>query len=686
MSLLLRIIIILAITFWFTKVDLKPEISSDYFFSAADPIYQQYQKITATFTPRESLIVIVKSKDYSIQSNSYYREIFKLTNKIRMLKGVETVYSLSSGPKDPIEANENFIWKELIFGESNIPGPNSSTLITSRINKKTNPNVIKDFEKLIVANKSKSFEIRLSGTPYIVEMIKRYFYKDLKVLVLATLVSSLIMLLVLFRSWRILIGALLTSITAVVLSLILMQFFKIPFGILSPNLLIVIFLLTQSHIIFLTTNYFHIGNLDAALKRTFPASLWSMIAVFAGFMGLSMVQAKPLLGFGLGGMIGSFIAIVFAYLLYPVTLQFIHPPIQQEPNALTRKSTITINKPRYLSCLIISSLCVVLGFGIFQFNSDPSIINYFSKGSEARKSMLALDENGGSSTLRLIVSNPYLVYLDNDEAYHALSSLHNELANHKDVGSVMSLALVMKEAKRHWMGKVLPWGVLVNILSGDSYQNIISRFMTHDRRQALFILRMKESEHNKPKAEIIQSIEKIVHKHGFWINYRGGPYSLQHRLSILVKSSLYQSLLYLLVSFSIVVIFVSLNMITSVAVILSVALIMLGALGSICLTGTAIDIISSAALIAYLLLAIDIIIHNVVAIKEADLEEQLRPAIFAILMVSISFVSLYFSEFMPMKHFSLFILIGMVLAGLIIMIVIPSISFLRRSLASKEVT
>ena len=125
----------------------------------------------------------------------------------------------------------------------------------------------------------------------------------------------------------------------------------------------------------------------------------------------------------------------------------------------------TIIKPRYLSCLIIVSLCIFLGFSIFNLNTDPSIINHFTKGSEVRKAMLALDKNGGSSTLRLILSHPRFGPLDNDAAFNAMYSLHTKLANHKDVGAVVSLPLLMKESKRsHWITKFLSWDKMLDIL------------------------------------------------------------------------------------------------------------------------------------------------------------------------------------------------------------------------------
>lgn len=244
MSLAIRSAIIFAIVFFFIKIDFRPQVSTEYFFAASDPVYLEYQKISNMFPPKDSLILVVKSKVHSIYSGQYFTQVAKLTNKVRQIKGVGSVFSLSHGPKDNPEAHENLMWKEIIFGESN-----DSTLITSAINKKANPYIVKDFEKVVAENTLESFEINFSGSPYIIEMIKRYISADLKIFALVFFAVSSVVLFVLFGSWQIMLGSLITGVSAVSSSLILMHCFKITFGILSPSVLIMIFLITQAHII-----------------------------------------------------------------------------------------------------------------------------------------------------------------------------------------------------------------------------------------------------------------------------------------------------------------------------------------------------------------------------------------------------------------------------------------------------
>jgi predicted RND superfamily exporter protein len=107
--------------------------------------------------------------------------------------------------------------------------------------------------------------------------------------------------------------------------------------------------------------------------------------------------------------------------------------------------------------------------------------------------------------------------------------------------------------------------------------------------------------------------------------------------------------------------------------ILSIALIGLATLGSICFTGAALDVISSPAVIVCLLLAIDIVIHVVIAIRQNYQERIFKPVLAIIFITSIGFSSLCFSQFTPMQHFGLIMLLGMVFTGLMTMIVMPTI-------------
>src|SRR5438046_5679327 len=152
---------------------------------------------------------------------------------------------------------------------------------------------------------------------------------------------------VMVRSCRVFLGMLVTCTNAVLLTLLLQSIFGERIGILTVNLGTIVFVVALSHLVYMTFNWqtladrtHRIGkespDLGADARRmTFPASFWSMVCASLGFGSLLIVQAKPLRELGFGGVIGSVVAFICAYIMYPPFLRWAVPRqsklIEQEP-------------------------------------------------------------------------------------------------------------------------------------------------------------------------------------------------------------------------------------------------------------------------------------------------------------------------------------------------------------------
>src|SRR5438045_1400320 len=119
-----------------------------------------------------------------------------------------------------------------------------------------------------------------------------------------------------------------------------------------------------------------------AWRMTFPASFWSMVCASLGFASLLIVQAKPLRELGFGGVLGSVVAFICAYLMYPPFLRW----------AVPRKSKLVEAEPppwfwsrrfALLSAALVLA-CVALGLGLQQVNTDPSPLGYSKPHQELR--------------------------------------------------------------------------------------------------------------------------------------------------------------------------------------------------------------------------------------------------------------------------------------------------------------
>lgn len=108
-------------------------------------------------------------------------------------------------------------------------------------------------------------------------------------------------------------------------------------GILTTNITTIVYVVTLSHLVFMTFNWQTLASdkdnnvsdgrclAKQASRMTFPASFWSMVCSSLGFASLLIVAAKPTRELGIGGVAGTITALACAYLMYPAFLAWTKP-------------------------------------------------------------------------------------------------------------------------------------------------------------------------------------------------------------------------------------------------------------------------------------------------------------------------------------------------------------------------
>src|SRR5438477_11374168 len=263
---------------------------------------------------------------------------------------------------------------------------------------------IKGFERIVHEFDEKDFRIHIAGPPYVVEMIRRSLAHDFWYFSLTAVVLFGLAMAAMFRSRRVFLGMLATCTSAVLLTLLLQSMFGKKIGILTVNLGTIVFVVALSHLVYMTFNWETLAgrmgkesaDLAAAARRmTFPASFWSMICASLGFGSLLIVQAKPLRELGFGGVLGTVVALICAYVMYPPFLAW----------AVPRKSKLVEMEPSHAFWsrrFVLLSLGVILvsaglGFGLKRVNTDPSLLAYFKPHRELRDGLEYVDHEGGSN-------------------------------------------------------------------------------------------------------------------------------------------------------------------------------------------------------------------------------------------------------------------------------------------------
>src|SRR5213592_4067871 len=668
-------------------VDLKPVVDENFFFSTSDPQFRQSKKIEQRFPSRPEVILTVSSRN--ISSPRYLGRIQKLTQQVNTIDAVSAVKSLAAGPKNFQDALASPFWSRLLIA----PDRRSSNVIVFMEGKDTEKS-IKHLERIMHELDERDFRIHIAGPPYVVEIIRRSLAHDFWYFSLTAVVLFGLTMAVMFRSARVFLGMLATCVSAVLLTLLLESIFGRKIGILTVNLGTIVFVVALSHLVYMTFNWQTLAdrghrlgkespNLAGDARRmTLPASFWSMVCASLGFGSLLIVQAKPLRELGIGGVLGTLVAFICAYVMYPPFLRWAVPResklVEQEP-----PHWFWSRRFRLLSLGVIL-VSIGLGVGLTRVNTDPSLLDYFKPHTELRDGLEYVDHTGGSNPLTLVVSPADGSKLNTDAAYQKLWTLHGALENNKDVGTVVSLPTLLAEGDRTPFSFLVSYEKMMEIMEQPKYARVAKSFVTEDRSQTMFLLRMVEARRDKLRLEVVDDLRSITRKHGFTPALVGGVYYLQGRLAKLVASSLVTGLFWLNLLFVVITWIVARSIRGAIAMIATLTLVPLCMLGGIGWLHVPMDVISAPATNVCIGIAIDSMIHLVFGVRRAQRdgkkgwpawvaarEEQWRGIVYSDVIFAAGFAIFVLSDFPPTQRFGVVVLAGLIIDILANLFVLP---------------
>jgi predicted RND superfamily exporter protein len=685
----------------FTFVDLAPQVDDDFFFSSDDPQLQQSLRIEEEFGKNQQ--VFVSASADSIQSRGYIDRIYRLTQDLRSVAGVADARSLTHGIKkpekildeDPAEVYEDVedspFWTQLLLAPDR-----SATFVVLRLGDDEDPGqAVQGIDAVLRDHNSAEFQLSASGVPYVSEHIREELTNDLRTFSIAAFVMFGALVGLLFRSVAILLGTMTAALTASFGTFLCRAAFGMETDILAPNLWTIAFVLTLSHVVYLAAQWerqaAEAGPAEAirrAVALTGPASAWSLAANLLGFATLIFVSAKPLRQFGISGAIAAVLAILCAYFVFLPFLKAAKPRTRQTSRLEERLNAFFTRRHKLVA---IGVVLVALSMAPFAWvtNSDPSLPSYFDDNGAVGSGLRTIDALAGISPLDIVVENSSGAALSNDDSFARLQALHNDLQAHEDVGSVLSLPLLMEETDRRWYSFLFSWNTQLKQLEKDKNGNIGDAFISDDRKRGRYIVRMHELARDRPRAEIIGELEDSVRKHGFEPKRVGGLYILQGELAALVEGSVIRGLGGLLALFFVIVYFASRSLRTAAAMAFCLTLTPFLLFGIVGLTRMPLDIISAPAANVALPLGIDEMIHLAYHVRRrrekggyswkswsSTLEELWRPILAGMLIVVSGFALFLMSSFPPTQRLGILVCAGAAITDLVVLLVLPALVFL----------
>lgn len=665
----------LSVTAFFTFVDLRPKVDENFFFSSDDPQFREDKLISEIF-PQPPQIIIGARGD--IRSPSYAEKIEEISSELASLPEVFSVQSLTRGPDDLKDAFKSPLWKRVLTANDG-----ESTFISVFIKEVSAEIVVPKIEKMRDQFHQPGFQLMISGAPYITEMIRSHLMRDLQVFSLAAFVVFGIVLFMIFRSTIILLGTLIACLNSSAATLILTHLLRIPIGPLTANLSTMVFVLTLSPMVFITFNWRHLrdesetrGSNPAreAVKMTFHPSFWSMATTLAGFISLLFVQASPLRQLGIAGAIGTFVAFASAYLIYPWFLEMAVASDEKRDKLKSLEVRLQLFSSKAHGGIVafLGVLILVGATGLTRVNTDPDLFSYFKKGDELRDGLEYIDRNGGSSPFKLVVVNQdSKESFATGEAYKRLWSLHEALEKDPMVGNVVSLPIVLAEAKSSPLTFFLSTEWLLNIMESPRFGEIAKYFVTEDRKKSFFLLRMREMGRKGSRLEVIERVKSIVESQGFVPDLVGGAYLLQAKLSALLTSSLISGLTLLVFTFAMMGWFLSRSIQISAALMGSLAMIPIVLLGFIGYLKLPLDVIAAPAANLAIGMGVDAMIYVLFFVRRHQKKgsppleiwakarsELWQPIATNMIVICAGFGIFFLSSFPPTQRFGFSVVFG----------------------------
>src|SRR5206468_63548 len=200
-------------------------------------------------------------------------------------------------------------------------------------------------------------------------------------------------------------------------------------------------------------------------------------------------------------------ALVCAYLMYPAFLNWAVP---KEVKRMAKEAGSSFWDRKFMWISVATVLVsAALSFGFLRLNTDPSLLDYFKKGKQPREGLEYVDRNGGSNPLTMVIAAKDGGRLDNKEEYERMWELQDALEDHKGVGTVLSLPVLMAEGHRHAFAFLFSWNKLLNFMNEPKHERVASTFVTKDRTLAAFYFRMDEHGRNKARIQVVNDLRQM---------------------------------------------------------------------------------------------------------------------------------------------------------------------------------
>lgn len=464
-----------------------------------DSTYIDYENFKSTFGADGSIVVVgIKNENlFELENfNAWYdlthdlKKIqvdFRKNNEDVRVNGITEALSIANAytltkndekkqfdlqqlvTKKPTTQLEVDSLKEVLFSYPFYEGflytdSTQSTLIAVTLNRevldsKYRNGIFTEIDKLLATfEKTTGIKTHKSGLPYIRANSSTKVAKEIKIFLFLSILTTALILYLLFRSFKATLYSLLVVCIGVIWSLGILVIFGYEITILTglvPPLIIVIgipncvFLLNNYHAEF-KSNGNKIKSLSRVIQKTGRAIFLTNTTTAVGFATFIFTKSSILVEFGTVTAIDVIIVFILSILLIPIIFSFLKDPKIRHTKHLENKFMekvvdILINLVSYhrKKIYIVTTLIVILGFyGISLITTTGNIVDDLPKDDPIVTDLKFFEENfKGVMPFEIVIDTKVKngVFADNAKTLYKIKKLQKEISAYKEFSEPLSI-------------------------------------------------------------------------------------------------------------------------------------------------------------------------------------------------------------------------------------------------------
>ncbi len=588
--------------------------------------------------------------------------------------------------------------------------------------------------RLIMDDYGGDAELHLGGVPMIVADMMGFIRHDLVTFGFAVLAILALMLLFVFRKLQWVLLPLFTAAATAIVTTGFLGMVGWPVTVVSSNFLALVLIFSLSLTIHLIVRYRELHRLEPesdqrdlvseTLRSKAAPCLFNALTTMVAFASLMVSDIRPIIDFGWIMVFALAVSMLLAFTLFPASLMLVR--LGQPHHGTGLMGMITEGAARLVEnhgakLLLISALLVVLGsYGMSRLTVENRFIDYFHSSTEIFQGMKLMDEKlGGTTPMDIIIEAPIIDASAEDDAWEddefddefddegeggfannsywfntrmlgQVANMHRYLDDLPETGKVLSLHTAMmllnKLEEKDAVDNMF-LSVLYKKIPEEIKKQLISPYISEDGMQLRFALRVYESDKGLNRNALLQKIRTDLNnervKLGEEVHLSGMVVLYNNLLQSLFRSQI-QTLgmvfFAILITFALVFRSIKVALIAIVPNIIPVVLV-LGLLGGL---GIPLDIMTITIAAITVGIAVDDTIHYVHRYHEEWLKDgDYRAAVhrahnsigramyYTSITITIGFMAMVLSNFVPTIYFGLFTAFAMISALLTNVTVLP---------------